>query len=204
MESSILPTAGKGWRETFSMYQRIEALNRQGYLGKAKIYGRAVRVPAGSLMWIQTTCPFAANLTLPSVLLEPLAAGDHLPAGVLVSSALLAVHQGRVEIPIVNVGTEDIWLHPHTQLGELHVVDPVLAENSVLVEEMEEQGTVAVIHEMAAARSSLVDFSNLFWPNLSTEQTQQGHKLLQEYASVFSKGEGDLHRPGGARNSFSG
>lgn len=102
------------------------------------------------MIWVQTTCPLAANLTLPSVLLEPLAAGDHLPAGVLVSSALLAVYQGRVEIPIANVVTEDVWLHPHTQLGELHVVDPVLAESSVLVEEMEEQGTIAVVHEMAA------------------------------------------------------
>lgn len=110
----VLQAAGKEWRKTLFLCQRIEALNTQGYLGKAKVHGRAVRVPAGSLKWIRTTCPTAANTTLPSVLLEPLSTGDPLPPGVLVSSALLSVHQGSVEIPVVNVGSEDAWLQPHT------------------------------------------------------------------------------------------
>lgn len=114
-------------------------------MGKAKVYGRAVCFLAGSLKWIHTTCPSAANLLHPSVLLEHLAMGNHLPAGVLVSSALLSVHQGTVEIPIVNVGTEDVWLQPLTQLGEMHMVDPLKSRSSVLLEETEDHSTVAVI-----------------------------------------------------------
>lgn len=66
------------------------------------LHGRAIRVPAGSLKWICTACPAAANITLPSVVLEPLVTGNSLPAGILVSSALLSVHPGRIEIPVVN------------------------------------------------------------------------------------------------------
>lgn len=103
-ESPGLQAASKEWKETFAKCQRIDAANAQGYLGHAKVHGRAIRVPAGSLTWVRTACPSAANIILPSVLLEPLGPGNHLPAGILVSSALLAVHQGSVEIPVVNVG----------------------------------------------------------------------------------------------------
>ncbi|XP_061584211.1 uncharacterized protein LOC133449095 [Cololabis saira] len=192
LEAPVLKAAGNEWKETFAECKRLEAAKAQGYLGKAKVHGRAVRVPAGSLTWIHTTCPSAANTTLPSVLLEPLATGNRLPAGILVSSALLPVHQGRVEIPVVNVGTEDAWLQPYTQLGELHVVDPLQAESSVLFEEMDTHPTIAVVQEVTAVRNPSIDLSRLSWSNLSAEQTKQGLELLQKHSTVFSHGEGDL------------
>lgn len=126
------------------------------------------------------------------MLLEPVATGNHLPAGILVSSALLAVHQGNVEIPVVNVGTEDVWLWPHTQLGELHVVDPLQSGSSVLIEEMDAQDTIAVVQEVTAVSTPSVNLSSLSWSNLSAEQTKQGMELLQKHRTVFSQGEGDL------------
>ena len=191
-ESSVFKAASKEWKATFAKCQRIEAAKAQGYLGKAKVYGRAVRIPAGSLMWVYTTCPSAANITLPSVLLEPLATGNCLPAGILVSSALLAVHQGSVDIPVVNLGTEDVWLQPHTQLGELHVVDPLQSESSVLIEKMDAHHTIAVVQEVTAVSTPSIDLSSRSWSNLSAEQTKQGMELLQKHSTVFSYGEGDL------------
>lgn len=192
LESPVLQAAGKEWKETLVQCQCIEAANAQGYLGKAKVHGRAVRVPAGSLKWIRTSCPCTATITLPSVLLEPLATGNHLPAGILVSPALLAVHQGSVEIPVVNVGTEDVWLQPHTQLGELHVVDPLQSEGSVLIEETDDHHTIAVVQQVTAESAPSSDLSSLSWPNLSSEQIKQGVELLQKHSTVFSQGEGDL------------
>lgn len=126
------------------------------------------------------------------MLLEPLVTGNHLPAGVLVSSALLAVHQGSVEIPVVNVGTEDAWLQPHTQLGELHVVDPLQSGSSLHLEEVDDQNPIAVIQEVTAVSAPSIDFSSLSWPNLSSVQTQQAVELLRKHSTVFSQGEADL------------
>ena len=191
-ESPVLQAASKEWKETLSMCHRIEALNSQGCLGIAKVHGRAVRVPAGSLKWISTSCPCTFNTTLPLVLLEPLAKGNPLPSGALVSAALLSVHQGKVDIPVVNVGTEDVWLQPHTQLGELHVVELPRSESSILIREIDDQNTLAVIQEVTAVCPPSIDLSRLSWPNLSSEQTKQCIELLQKHVTVFSQGEGDL------------
>lgn len=49
------------------------------------------------------------------VLFEPLSAG--LPAGLLVSPALVQLTRGTVFILIVNVGVNDVVLFPHTVIG---------------------------------------------------------------------------------------
>lgn len=60
-------------------------------------------------------------MSLPAVLLEPLMDGNPLPAGLLVSKALLTVNEGIVAVPVVNVGCQDAWLQPYTPLGELYM-----------------------------------------------------------------------------------
>ncbi len=99
------------------------------------------------------------------------------------SSALLAVHQGSVEIPVVNVGTEDVWLQPHIQLGELHVVDRLQSGSSALI---------AVVQEVTAVNTPYIDLFSLSWSNLSAEEIQQEVELLQKHGTVFSQIEGDL------------
>lgn len=191
-ESPVFKAASKEWKETFVNCQHIETAKTRGYLGKAKVHGRAVRVPAGSLMWIHTTCPSAANITLPSVLLEPLVTGNLLPAGVLVSPSLLAVHQGNLEIPVVNVGSEDVWLQPQTHLGELHVVNQLPMGSAVHIEEVDAYNITAVVQQVTATSTPPIDLSSLSWPNLSVKQAKQGMELLQKHGTVFSQGEGDL------------
>lgn len=188
----VIEAAGRGWREALVKCQHIETVTTKGYLGKAKVQGPAVRVPAGSLTWIHTVCPSAPNLTLPSVLLEPLSGTNHLPAGLLVSSALLTVHQGNVEIPVVNVGSEDVWLHPLTQLGELHVVDTQPSGNTVTLKEGEDQDPVAIIHQVEVDHPPAFDFSSLTWPELSPEQSKQATEILKTHSAVFSYGDGDI------------
>lgn len=51
-QSTVLQAASKEWKKTRFTCQRIEASSTQGYLGKAKVHGRAIHVPAGSVKWI--------------------------------------------------------------------------------------------------------------------------------------------------------
>lgn len=58
-----------------------------------------------------------------TVLFEPLDAG--LPAGLLASPALVRVITGTAYIPVVNVGSTDVILHPRTAVGTLDFVNVV-------------------------------------------------------------------------------
>ena len=190
--SSLLENIDGRWKKAFSECQNINNLYNRGYLGQAKVLGSTVRVPAGSLKLIHTLCPSSDKTSLPAVLLEPLPYGNHLPANLLVSKALLSVKEGRVEIPVLNVGDEDVWLHPHTPLGELHVVQMSPACSSVTIQEEGSIGKVAVVRAVKASMSASTDLSALSWPNLLPDQEQKGKELLARYKAVFSTDEGDL------------
>ena len=110
---------------------------------------------------------------------------------VLISKALLTVNRGIVEIPVVNVGLQDAWLRTNTLLGILHVVDTKSPLCSVTLED-EDGGHVAMVQSVTADSSATLDLSNASWPNLLSEQEQQGKTLLEKYSGVFSQGEGDL------------
>lgn len=92
------------------------------------------------------------------------------PAGILMSSALLVAHHCSIDIPVVNMGTEDVWLPPHTQLVEQYVVDPSQLGSSVVLEETDDQHTVTVVQKVVAEPVPPLDFSSLSWPNLSSDQ----------------------------------
>ena len=190
-EFPLLKSANPGWKGALSECHSIELLNEQGYLGKAKVKGRPVRIPAGSMKFISIVCPSSATTTLPSVLLEPLEDGSSLPAGVLISKALLSVNKGMVEIPVVNVGLQDAWLKPNTLLGALHVVQTKSPLYSVTLED-EGGSQVAVVQSITADSGATFNLSGSSWPTLLPEQEQQGEALLRKYAGVLSKGEGDL------------
>ena len=96
-----------------------------------------------------------------------------------------------VEIPVVNVSCQDAWLHPHTPLGALHVVELRPNACSVTIEGGESSGRVAVVHTVKASRPASTDLSTLTWPNLLPDQEQNGRDLLEKYR-LFSQDEGDL------------
>uniref|UniRef100_A0A8C6TVK3 ribonuclease H n=1 Tax=Neogobius melanostomus TaxID=47308 RepID=A0A8C6TVK3_9GOBI len=188
--SPALKSASPGWKKALTQCQSIESLNDEGYLGIAKVTGRPVCIPAGSLKFIQVVCPKFATTTLPSVLLEPLDK-SRLPAGVLISKALLMVQQGIVQVPVVNVGSQDAWLRPYSSLGSLHVVQTQSYSCSVTLDE-QDGGKIAVVQSSFAVDGSDFDIAGTSWPMLSSEEEQQGKALLAKYAAVFSKEEGDI------------
>lgn len=103
-KSAQVKAAGPVWRGALPECHSIELLNKQGFLGIARIQGRPIYVPAGSMKFFLIVCPSSASTTLPSIILEPLEEGSCLPPGFLVPKALLRVAKGIVDIPVVNLG----------------------------------------------------------------------------------------------------
>lgn len=119
------------------------------------------------------------------MLFEPLE--QELPAGLLASSALVCVSNGSVYVPVVNVGTLDVVLYPHSTLGTLN---PVLVVS--LPSDVVEVKSATVNSQAPQANSVLDQIEAMDLSMLAKEEVTQVRSLLQKYQSVFSTHEGDL------------
>lgn len=85
-------------------------------MGSVKVHSRRVwRIPGGTLQPVTAIC--SEQFLHDTVLFEP--PESDLQAGLLASPSLVQVSRGTVLVPVVNVGTTDVVLHPHTHLGTL-------------------------------------------------------------------------------------
>lgn len=149
-------------------------------------------IPPGSLKLIPLICPSASKHSLHSVLLEPPLDDTQWPMGLLISKALLSVHNGVVEVPVINVSSQEVWLQPHTALGELHIVQVLSTGPAVSIVEGGSGEQVAIVQSAEVQAVTSIDLSHLSWPTLSTEQEKQAKALLHRHSAVFSRGEGDI------------
>ena len=198
--SPLVQQAGKEWVRALSECQQLEHLLQTGCVGEAvALPGPAIRIPAGSLKFVQATCNQGPGPALDKVMLEPLPYGKgHLPVNLLISSALLEVSRGTVNIPIVNVGEEDQWLKSRTVLGSLHLADLHASSYSVHVEEQFEDPDrqVVFVQSMSAQSGTppppLAGLNELKWPDLPPDDVQAAKTLLTKYRDAFSLEEGEL------------
>lgn len=199
---SSLPVkqAEREWGRALSECQQMERLLQTGHVGEAvTLPGPAIRIPAGSLQFVQATCNQGPGPALGTVLLEPLPYGEgRLPMNLLISSALLTVSRGTVNVPVVNVGEEDQWLRSKTVLGTLHLADVHPSSQAVQVEEqtLDQERQVVFIQSTAVETTPLLSpppgLSELNWPDLPPEDVQTAKRLLTKYRDAFSLHEGDL------------
>ena len=154
-------------------------------IGKDKLRGKkACRIFGGTVQLVPATCstqPFGTT-----VLFEPSDQGN--PAGLLVSPALLRVERGTVYIPVVNVGTSDVLLHPRTEVGALHEVGVVSLPSGV--EEVPSYLATVASQAVTPPLQDQIDAVDL--STLSAEEQEKARRLLWEYTSVFSSHDGDL------------
>lgn len=155
--------------------------------------GPAVLVPAVTLKFVPAICHTGLGSTFSSGLLEPLPLENgHLPCDLIISSAFLPVTQGRLEVPVVNVGTHDRWIWPKVVLGEFHLVS---LQPTTQVQFNAQRSTgeqVAIVQAVAVEELPSVDFSQVVRPNLSSQEELEARNLLERYSDIFSYGEGDL------------
>ena len=198
--SPLVQQAGKEWVRALSECQQLQHLLQTGCVGEAvALPGPAIRIPAGSLKFVQATCNQGPGPALDKVMLEPLPYGKgHLPVNLLISSALLEVSRGTVNIPIVNVGEEDQWLKSRTVLGSLHLADLHASSYSVHVEEQFEDPDRQVVFVQSMSVQSgtppppLAGLNELKWPDLPPDDVQAAKTLLTKYRDAFSLEEGEL------------
>ena len=153
--------------------------------GLAKIRGKkAWRIPGGVTKVVAATC--SQRYSSSTVLFEPSDSG--LPDGLLVSPALVRVIRGTVYIPILNVGSTDVVLHPHTTVGMLDHVNVVSLPSGIT----EVPSVVATVSSQTAPPSVQHQLEDLDLSSLSGEQQCQVRSLLRQYTPVFSAYEGDL------------
>lgn len=137
--------AGEAWNQAFTECHQFDCLPPTGCLGGVKVAGRAsVCIPAGSFKLVPARSNQHVGPSVHSVLFEPSDTG--LPPGILISRAFLSFDQGEISVPVVNVETRDVWLPPHTVLGELFCATKRTNSQVLTFEESTENyGNVAVI-----------------------------------------------------------
>uniref|UniRef100_A0A3B1JWV6 Gypsy retrotransposon integrase-like protein 1 n=1 Tax=Astyanax mexicanus TaxID=7994 RepID=A0A3B1JWV6_ASTMX len=154
-------------------------------MGTVKVRGtRAVRIPGGVMKLVASTC---AELPLGrSAFFEPLEVG--LPAGLLASPCLVQVNRGTVYVPIVNVGIAEVFLHPHTHLGSLSMVQVISLPTGIT----EVRSTTATVSSQVVASSAPNGVEAVDLSALTDQEQGVVRSLLQKYNSVFSAHDGDL------------
>nr|XP_055059514.1 uncharacterized protein LOC129443124 [Misgurnus anguillicaudatus]XP_055059515.1 uncharacterized protein LOC129443124 [Misgurnus anguillicaudatus]XP_055059516.1 uncharacterized protein LOC129443124 [Misgurnus anguillicaudatus]XP_055059517.1 uncharacterized protein LOC129443124 [Misgurnus anguillicaudatus]XP_055059518.1 uncharacterized protein LOC129443124 [Misgurnus anguillicaudatus]XP_055059519.1 uncharacterized protein LOC129443124 [Misgurnus anguillicaudatus]XP_055059520.1 uncharacterize len=153
-------------------------------LGLARVRGRnRLRIPCSTLRFVTATG--AEQFLCGPVLFEPSESG--LPAGLLITPSLVQVSRGTALVPVVNVGTTDVWSYPRTPLGTLtgvHVVSLPAGVSDV-------SPVVATVSSQAVScREEQIGSIDL--PGLPVEEQDQVRALLWRSQSVFSSHEGDL------------
>ena len=180
----------QGWRRVFSTCRTIQQLPADGRLGLARTTGGAVHLAPGTVGWVPVRCPHLAGVSWPTVLLEQTSDPSVLPAGLVISRAILAVEVGVVWVPVANIGRLEVQVPERMPLGELFVPRGTTSTSGPF--EVQVRGTEAVVMATAAEPGTSLDFSTLDWSGLSPEQVARGQQLLGQYADVFSQHEGDL------------
>lgn len=146
---------------------------------------RPCQVPGGTLKIVAATCSeqYSGHTTL----FEPVDRG--LPAGLLLSPALVRVTSGTVYIPVVNVGTADSVLYPRTQLGQVDMASVVSLPNNIV----EVRSITASPARSSTAEMTIEDkIRGLDLSALPDSEQVEVRSLLLRYSSVFAAYEGDL------------
>lgn len=146
---------------------------------------RPCRVLGGTVKMVAATC--SERYSGYGTLFEPTDPG--LPEGLLVSPALVQVTQGIVYIPVVNVGTRDVVLYPHTRLGRISTASVVSLPKDVVEVRSIAASPASKLPVVVAIEDQI---RGLDLSPLNDLEQEQVRSLLLRYSSVFSTHEGDL------------
>ncbi|KAK7922290.1 hypothetical protein WMY93_009192 [Mugilogobius chulae] len=184
------------WVNAFQHCQRAGVEDDPPKAGMVRIRGRRpVCIPAGTVKIVPTTCPQGRFGPSKSGLFEPFTSMCSLPAGVVISTAMVSVHRGTAYIPVLNVSTTDAMLHPRTAVGLLSPADIVSLPEGIteVVGAPIEPVRATISSQVYSQQSSQLDpVEALDLTTLTPTEQDKVRHLLREYSSVFAKSETDL------------
>lgn len=190
--SAVVEPSGP-WLPAFQFCQQAEVQSSPSRSCLARLRGRKrVCIPAGSTRIVAATCS-AVFGTPRSILVEPLSPDYCLPAGLLVSSALVRVVRGTAYIPVVNVGVTAVSLKPRCPIGLLASAE-VVSLPPGLSEVQGEEGcvTATIMSQTAGVSSVQKEIRDLDLSVLPEAEQCRVRALLLKHEPVFSAFEGDL------------
>ncbi|XP_028298451.1 uncharacterized protein LOC114460741 [Gouania willdenowi] len=125
---------------------------------------------------------------------EGLRRSTRITAGVVIASAMVAVHQGTAYIPVLNVGTTDAALHPRIPIGMLSPADIVSLPEGVteVVGSPNEQVRATISSQIGTESTQPSPLDGLDLSVLPPNEQDKVRSLLRQYSSVFSTSGGDL------------
>lgn len=183
------------WLNAFQQCQRAQVEGDGSKPGMVRIRGRRpVCIPAGTVKIIPTTCPQGRFGPSDSGLFEPLTVMRSIPAGVIISPAVVTVHRGTAYVPVLNVGTKDAMLPPRTAVGVLSPADIVSLPEGVteVVGSSSEQVRATVSSQTSTQNAQLDPLDALDLSILPPNEQEKVRCLLRQYGSVFATSDSDL------------
>lgn len=181
------------WLPAFQFCQHVEVQSSPACFGLSRLRARElVQIPGGSTKIIAATCSARFGSSR-SILVEPLSPEYCLPAGLLMSSALVHVIHGTAYIPVVNVEVSTVTLKrccPLTRLSSAEMVSlpPGLSELRSKVEQV----TATVMAQNAGVSPVPNEIWDLDLSILPEAEQSRVRELLLRLKPVFSAFEGDL------------
>lgn len=154
-----------------------------------------MQIPAGTMRLVTAYCPKSVSNVV--TLLEPISSDGSggLPAGILISPALLQSSQNTICVPVVNVSTETVYLPEKAMLGSLVSAEVIDQSDQEISFEEKVQGNVSemVIQcQMTASISNHSELGRVELPGLSESEREVVKHLLYKYQDVFAKDDSDL------------
>lgn len=143
---------------------------------------------------VPALCPKSIK-SCTSVFLEPLGPDDGgLPAGVLISPALLQCIQGVVQIPVVIVSTEPLYLPLRIRLGSLASAEVMIKSDQDILfkEDLSCDSNTVIVHCQTITTASSIDVQGLELQGLSETEKEAVRRLLTKYSDIFAKHDSDL------------
>lgn len=191
---NLPPVKQNPWQKVLQFCHRAQLQPESQVHGPVRVRGRRkIQIPGGTMKLVPTTCRKASPVHTGSALFEPLDSG--LPNGLLASPALVKVLNGTAFIPVTNVGTTEVILHPRIQIGALCQAE-IVSQPESIIETMEEEpsGEQIVTIAMQSVKEnplpSAIDALDL--STLTAQDQERVRSLLHGYQSVFSSHDGDL------------
>lgn len=182
------------WQQALQYCHQAEFQASPPREGMARVRGRrAVIIPGGSVKWVTATCSSHFSQSAGAALIEPLDVGQSLPAGLLISPAMVTVHQGTAHVPVVNVGKTDVNLYPHHPIGVLSPADVVSMPEGVTFRKQQTHKVIATVSSHTAPLNPVKGhIESLDLSTLSMPDQQKVRALLLKHEGVFATSDLDL------------
>ena len=113
-----------------------------------------------------------------------------LTGNLLVSTAYVKMQGGQILIPVLNVGTMDTCLQPHTRIAHIYAAEVGVGAGTVHFQDVGPQEVQVSIgfdeHSVSIQGAENSNLQQFTCPGLSEQQVGQARALLSEYADVSS------------------